>query len=321
MAPRGPRIPWRINLWLASAVCVVSTTAECTDVLLANSAALLNVTFNTSIDMTSKYGVVAPDFVQVIPSAYHQLQAAVAYAHVDVREAVKRVSSVLSYQNTDGSMPHLIYNVYGLPSAVASGIDTLGYRVRNASGLRVASESVFPACDFWTTHDPSVCTTSTLIAPPYHASAVLQVFYALYNETSSDAALQFLSQSWPALYQWHKFLFTSQLLTTTASDRKDVSAWSLYPLVSPLESGRPQQRLHERVSATNSIGNAKHKFNKCFHSHFGRGVRLLAGRHTRYSSLGCVLAGPGRVCRALVRVKMRRRVQQKYYLYELRLRD
>ncbi len=134
---------------------------------------------------------------------------ALGLAHVDNRRATRELETLLGNQWRTGKVPHIVFN----PDA--------------------PSKSYFPDAGRWDTaglarHAPSSRDTSGLCQPPIHAIAVLRIWEtARAREERRDRALRFLTENYPRLFSWHRYL-------STARDPEESGLVTIYH---PWESG------------------------------------------------------------------------------------
>ena len=179
------------------------------------------------------------------PTSYERLALARAQAAAGAAPAAAAALTALFLaQQSDGRMPHLVYDA---PSCAAAGWPPLAVW-GNGSGA-----------------------ASGLAAPPAHASAVLSVFQAWYTladgsgddgavSTAQRAASVWLRSVWDALLTWHRWLLLHRGLTPPWVSRRRprlrLPAPSLLLSLSPFESSTPWgagwQRGLERAGAAGS---------------------------------------------------------------------
>jgi glycogen debranching enzyme len=107
---------------------------------------------------------------------------AIGYAHYDQERAMRELRHLFENQWTNGLLPHIVFNP--------------------------RSEEYFPGMDFWHAKcaPSAVCnyTTSGVVQPPIHASAVL----AVYRHAVDRAGVRtFLEEAFPRLKAWHDYLY------------------------------------------------------------------------------------------------------------------
>src|SRR5215216_5214166 len=136
---------------------------------------------------------------------------ALGLAHLDDRRAAQELETLFSGQWATGKLPHIIFNPDAPP------------------------KSYFPDAERWnssalSSDAPDERQTSGLCQPPVHAIAVLRIWEAAQNrgeERRLSLARSFLSQSYPRLFSWHRYLATA----------RDPEGSGLVTIYHPWESG------------------------------------------------------------------------------------
>jgi glucosylglycerate hydrolase len=136
---------------------------------------------------------------------------ALGLAHLDDRRAAQELETLFSGQWATGKLPHIIFNPDAPP------------------------KSYFPDAERWnssalSSDAPDERQTSGLCQPPVHAIAVLRIWEAAQNrgeERRFSLARSFLSQSYPRLFSWHRYLATA----------RDPEGSGLVTIYHPWESG------------------------------------------------------------------------------------
>jgi glucosylglycerate hydrolase len=135
---------------------------------------------------------------------------ALGLAHVDNRRARDELESLFASQWATGKVPHIVFNPEAPP------------------------KSYFPDAERWNStaisqDAPSGAHTSGLCQPPVHAIAVRRIWVTSRgkDEQRVARARRFLSENYPRLFAWHRYL-------TTARDPEGSGLVTIYH---PWESG------------------------------------------------------------------------------------
>lgn len=118
---------------------------------------------------------------------------AIGWAHLDVERAAQELRSLFAAQWRTGKVPHIVFNP------------------------EVAAGSYFPDAAFWgcarvSENVPAVIETSGLVQPPVHAIAAWRIWEVARAQggTAIDQARRFLSESYPQLVAWHRYLLSAR---------------------------------------------------------------------------------------------------------------
>ena len=135
---------------------------------------------------------------------------AIGLAHLDTGRAAREIRTLLEYQWKNGKIPHIVFNPDAPP------------------------ESYFPGPEHWASATdspdapPGPALTSGLCQPPVHAIAARHILTVAEARGDGVAeAREFLSEVYPKLFAWHRYLGTA----------RDPEGSGLVTIYHPWESG------------------------------------------------------------------------------------
>jgi glucosylglycerate hydrolase len=135
---------------------------------------------------------------------------ALGLAHVDNHRATRELENLFASQWATGKVPHIVFNPEAPP------------------------KSYFPDAERWNSSElsndaPASSKTSGLCQPPVHAIAVRRIWETSRGkeEERVERARRFLSENYPRLFAWHRYLATA----------RDPEGSGLITIYHPWESG------------------------------------------------------------------------------------
>jgi glucosylglycerate hydrolase len=117
---------------------------------------------------------------------------AIGLAHLDTPRAARELASLFERQWRNGKVPHIVFNPDAPPDSYFPGPE------------HWSSAGVYPEAP------PAPPYTSCLCQPPTHALGALRVWELAQERDQADAARGFLSEIYPKLLAWHRYLATER---------------------------------------------------------------------------------------------------------------